>query len=965
MDTVTEARLAIALAREGGLGIVHRNLSIADQVAEVDKVKRSESGMIVEPVTLRASDLVADALELMERYRISGVPIVDDEDVLVGILTNRDLRFETDTSQPVSALMTSRNLVTAPVGTTLEEAEAILHRNKIEKLPVVDHDGRLTGLITVKDISKRIKYPDATKDSQGRLRVGAAVGVGPDALDRAAALVDAEVDVLVVDTAHGHSHGVLDVVRQLKAAHDVELIAGNISTGDGALALADAGADAVKVGQGPGSICTTRVVAGVGVPQVTAVYDAVQALAGHGIPVIADGGVRNSGDIAKAIASGADVVMLGSMFAGTDEAPGEVIVAQGERYKEYRGMGSLGAMKARSFSKDRYFQGDVEDVEKLIPEGIEGRVPYKGPLAPIVHQVVGGLRQSMGYCGAATIEDMKTRTRFTRITPAGLLESHPARRDDHEGRSELPTLMAKVVPLPTPEPTTEERPVLVVDLGGQYSQLIARRVREARVYSELVGHRLSAAEVAKRNPAALILSGGPASVYADGAPDLDTEIFDLGIPTLGICYGMQLMARDLGGAVERTGASEFGKAELEADDSELFHDLPPEQTVWMSHRDSVTAPPAGAEVTASSPSTPIAAFEDRARRLYGVQFHPEVVHTPYGQDILKNFLYEVAGTPPTWTPAAVIEEQVARIRAAVGSERVLCALSGGVDSAVAALLVHKAVGDQLTCVFVDHGLLRENEAEQVVETFGGHFHVPLVHVQAQKRFLTRLAGVSDPEEKRKIVGEEFIRVFEEEARGLGDVRFLVQGTLYSDVIESGGGEDGVAALIKSHHNVGGLPADMKMELVEPLRLLFKDEVRRVGEELGLPERMVWRQPFPGPGLAIRIIGDVTEERLAVLRRADSILLEEIRRAGLYRELWQSFAVLPAIRSVGVQGDERTYAYPIVVRAVTSEDAMTADWARIPYDVLEAISSRVINEIPGVNRVVYDISSKPPATIEWE
>ena len=542
--------------------------------------------------------------------------------------------------------------------------------------------------------------------------------------------------------------------------------------------------------------------------------------------------------------------------------------------------------------------------------------------------------------------------------------------------------MAEVVPITTPEPVAEDRPVLVVDLGGQYSQLIARRVREARVYSELVGHRLSASEVAARNPAALILSGGPASVYADGAPDLDTEIFDLGIPTLGICYGMQLMARDLGGAVERTGASEFGKADLEAGESELFHHLPPEQTVWMSHRDSVTAAPMGAEVTASSPSTPIAAFEDRARRLYGVQFHPEVVHTPHGQEILKNFLYEVAGAPPTWTPAAVIEEQVARIRAAVGSERVLCALSGGVDSAVAALLVHKAVGDQLTCVFVDHGLLRENEAEQVVETFGGHFQVPLVHVQAQRRFLTRLAGVSDPEDKRKIVGEEFIRVFEEEASklssaprpgsasadpgratALGDVRFLVQGTLYSDVIESGGSDE--AALIKSHHNVGGLPEDMEMELVEPLRLLFKDEVRRVGEELGLPERMVWRQPFPGPGLAIRIIGEVTEERLAVLRRADAILLEEIRRADLYRELWQSFAVLPAIRSVGVQGDERTYAYPIVVRAVTSEDAMTADWARIPYDVLETISNRVINEIPGVNRVVYDISSKPPATIEWE
>jgi GMP synthase (glutamine-hydrolysing) len=570
-----------------------------------------------------------------------------------------------------------------------------------------------------------------------------------------------------------------------------------------------------------------------------------------------------------------------------------------------------------------------------------------------------------------------TDTAAAKRTPLGIFaqsESAPADSD----------LAHSDERLPTPEPTPDERPVLVVDLGGQYSQLIARRVREARVYSELVGHRLSAAEIARRNPAALVLSGGPASVYADGAPLIDTGIFELGIPTLGICYGMQLMARDLGGAVERTGASEFGKAELQATESELFHDLPPDQVVWMSHRDSVTAPPEGALVTASSPSTPIAAFEDRARRLYGVQFHPEVVHTPHGQEILKNFLYEVADVPPTWTPAAVIEEQVERIRAAVGSERVLCALSGGVDSAVAALLVHKAVGDQLTCVFVDHGLLRENEAEQVVETFSGHFRVPLVHVRAEQRFLSRLEGVTDPEEKRTIVGEEFIRVFEEEAaklslgarpesagadpgraQSLGDVRFLVQGTLYSDVIESGGADDGVAAKIKSHHNVGGLPEDMRMELVEPLRLLFKDEVRRVGEELGLPERMVWRQPFPGPGLAIRIIGDVTEERLAILRRADAVLLEEIRRADLYRDLWQSFAVLPAIRSVGVQGDERTYAYPVVIRAVTSEDAMTADWARLPYELLEAVSSRIINEIPGVNRVVYDISSKPPATIEWE
>ena len=424
MDTVTDARLAIALAREGGMGVVHRNLSIEAQVAEVDKVKRSESGTIVDPVTLRPDAPVSEALELMASHGISGVPVVDAAGVLVGILTNRDLRFESDVSQPVSELMTKRDLVTAPLGTTLDEARAILHRNRVEKLPVVDEDGRLRGLITVKDIHRRIEFPRATKDEQGRLRVAAAVGVGPDAAERAEALVAAGADVLVLDTAHGHSLGVIETTRRLKARLDVEVIPGNVSTAAGAEALIESGADAVKVGQGPGASCTTRIVAGVGVPQVTAVFDCAAVAARHGVPVVADGGISSSGDVAKAIAAGADAVMLGSFLAGVDEAPGEVIVHQGERFKEFRGMGSLGAMRARGFSKDRYFQGDVEDVAELVPEGIEGRVPYKGPLKAVLHQLVGGLRQSMGYCGAATIEEMQ-RARFVRITGAGLRESHP------------------------------------------------------------------------------------------------------------------------------------------------------------------------------------------------------------------------------------------------------------------------------------------------------------------------------------------------------------------------------------------------------------------------------------------------------------------------------------------------------------------------------------------------------------
>ena len=507
--------------------------------------------------------------------------------------------------------------------------------------------------------------------------------------------------------------------------------------------------------------------------------------------------------------------------------------------------------------------------------------------------------------------------------------------------------------------------VLVVDFGAQYAQLIARRVRECHVYSEIVPHDLPVADIAARKPAALILSGGPKSVYEPGAPTVDPGLFDLGVPVLGICYGQQAMALALGGEVARTGTAEFGKTELDVGEpsSVLFRELPTEQTVWMSHNDAVAAPPEGFSPVAASAASPIAAFEDPSRRLFGVQFHPEVSHTPWGLDLLKRFLYDGADLLPSWTMTSIIESGIEDVRRVVGDERIVCALSGGVDSSVAAALVHRAVGDQLTCVFVDHGLLRAGEAEQVEETFRRHLNIDLIHVKAADRFLEGLAGVEDPERKRKVIGETFIRVFEEVARDdLEDARFLVQGTLYPDVIESGTRD---AAKIKSHHNVGGLPEDMNLTLVEPLRNLFKDEVRRVGEELGLPEEIVWRQPFPGPGLAVRIIGEVTHERLELLRAADSIVTEEIKRAGLMREIWQSFAVLPAVRSVGVMGDERTYGHPIVLRAVTSEDAMTADWARLPYDLLERISTRVVNEVPGINRVVYDITSKPPGTIEWE
>lgn len=505
--------------------------------------------------------------------------------------------------------------------------------------------------------------------------------------------------------------------------------------------------------------------------------------------------------------------------------------------------------------------------------------------------------------------------------------------------------------------------ILVMDFGGQYSQLIARRIRECGVYCEIVPFNIAIEKIVEMQPKGIVFSGGPSSVYSDKAPKCDEKVFKLGVPILGICYGMQLTAYTLGGKVAHAESREYGNTHLLVDKAEdLFKEIAAETQVWMSHGDYIETPPANFVVTAHTNSTPVAAMANNESRIYGVQFHPEVVHTPEGMKLIRNYLFNICGCKGDWDMGSFVDQAIAKIREQVGNKRVLCALSGGIDSSVAAVLVHRAVGDQLTCVFVNHGFLRKGEPEQVVKTFRDGFHMNLVYADVVDRFMARMAGVTDPEQKRKIIGEEFIRVFESESAKLGEIDFLVQGTLYPDVIESG---TATAAVIKSHHNVGGLPEDMKFALVEPLRDLFKDEVRALARELNLPEDIVGRQPFPGPGLAIRIIGEVTHERLEILREADSIVYQEIKNAGLYRKVWQSFAVLPAMKSVGVMGDERTYAYTIGLRIVESEDGMTADWVRLPYEVLDVISRRIVNEVKGVNRIVYDITSKPPSTIEWE
>ena len=814
MDTVTESGLAIALAQEGGIGIVHKNLSMEAQAREVRAVKKFETGVIRDPITIRPEATVSELVALTLEHSISGVPVVRGSDLL-GIVTSRDIRFETRMDARVADVMTPRDrLVTAPEDAPVEAFTELLHSHRIEKVLLVNEEFQLKGMVTVKDIAKAQAYPNACKDERGQLRTGASVGTGADTDDRVAALVEAGVDIIVVDTAHGHSKRVLDRISWIKQKYPaVPVMGGNVATADGARALMDAGVDAVKVGIGPGSICTTRVVTGVGVPQVTAISEAASEAAEEDIPVIADGGVRFSGDIAKAISAGASAVMVGSLFAGTEEAPGETELYQGRTYKSYRGMGSRGRHVGTARFQRPLLPGTVERRRQVHPGRYRGTRSLPRPRGTD-HPPVDGR-----YAGRDGLYRLHRHRRDAhpaelRQGVVGRNRREPSpRRGDDQGTAELSRRLGFLtVGERWHEPARQgfgDR-VLVVDFGSQTTQLIARRVREHGVYCEIHPFDLDDRTVRELAPKGIILSGGPETVTEQLTPRIPQAVFDAHVPILGICYGMQAMATQLGGRVTGSERREFGHATARiVGEAPLFRGLGEVLDVWMSHGDKVTEMPSGFERAAESGNAPIAAMADVGRGLYGVQFHPEVTHTRKGGEIIRRFVRDVAGCGGDWTAAGIIEHAVAKARAEIGDGRVILGLSGGVDSSVVAALLSRAIGDQLTCVFVDNGLLRKNETAEVEAAFSSTgsqrsnvLPINLVTVDARDEFLDALEGVDDPEHKRKIIGRTFIDVFEREAAKIPGVAWLAQGTIYPDVIESAASKHGKAHVIKSHHNVG-------------------------------------------------------------------------------------------------------------------------------------------------------------------